>query len=219
MQEPSLEEALEQIHKSFLLDVHVSCPGKVQTYNPVTQTADVEPMVQRPVPAEDGTTVFEDLPVIPNVRVGWPRGGGYSLQWPLSPGDFVMLVFPTFDPSQWRTSGSKSPPGFLGTHVLGQPVALPCEGPATSPLTPTLGDEAVFEIATLLRLGGIAADFVALATKVQAYISQLEGDIATALGTITPTSGGAPAVTSFASHATTRASLAAAIAAVKVKAE
>lgn len=207
MQEPSLEEALEAILASWKLDIHVSLPGKVKTYNPATQTADVDPMVQRPVPADDGTTVFEDMPVIPNVRVGWPRGGGYSLQWPLSPGDFVLLVFPTFDPSQWRTSGSKSQPGFLGTHVLGQPVALPCEGPATSPLTPPIGDEAVFEIGGTLRLGGLTADFVALASKVNTEL----GKIALAFSTFVPGSGGA----SFPNAYTTAGDVSAA----KVKAE
>jgi hypothetical protein len=146
-------------------------------------------MVQRPLLAEDGTTVFEDLPVIPNVRVGWPRGGGYSLQWPLIPGDFVLLIFPTFDPSQWRSSGSKSQPGFLGIHVLGQPVALPCESPATSPLTPPVGDEAVFEIGGTLRLGGVLADFVALATKVDAMLTALRGAITSAAATEAGASG------------------------------
>lgn len=174
MQEPSLAETLETIIESRLLDVHVSLPGKIKSYNPATQTADVEPMVQRPVPADDGSTVYEDLPTLPNVRVGWPRGGGYSLQWPLVPGDFVLLVFPTFDPSQWRETGSKSKPAFLGLHVLGHPVALPVESLATSPLLPPIGDEAVFEIGGTLRLGGLLAQYVALSTLVDAQLQALK---------------------------------------------
>jgi hypothetical protein len=177
--EPRLEEVINAATDSLKLDIHVSLPAVVVSYDGTSHTCECKAVTDRPIRDSGGNTLFEEIPNFLNVRVSWPRGGGYSLQFPLRAGDHVTLIFPTFDPSAWRTSGKPGFPEFFGIHVLGQPVAIPGDFPQTDPL-PAIGDEAVLDGPTQIRLGGPSASFVALAAKVDAMLSTLKSAIASA---------------------------------------
>lgn len=127
--EPSEAELLREVIESRLTDVHTSIPGRVVSYDAATQTADIEIVIQRAEQASSGAIVHETYPVIPNVPVGWPSGGGYSFQFPLSPGDGVWLVFSEASIATWRETGDVSPPGDLDRFDLSYPIALPCARP------------------------------------------------------------------------------------------
>jgi hypothetical protein len=212
--EPTLSQILDAAFDARLLDLHTALPGKVKIYNPATQTADVQPTVMRAVLKRDGDRDLEELPVIPNVPVGWPRGGGYSLQFPLLPGDHVWLIFSEAAIAQWRESGSLSEPGDLRRHDLSYPIALPCVAPNAGALAPVVGSEAVLDGPTQIRLGGLLADYVALSTLVTAELTALKSAISGAA--TVPNDGGA------AFKAALVAALSAwpgSVAATKVKAE
>lgn len=179
--EPRLEEVLEAFGESLRGNIHVSLPAVIVSYDSTKHTCECKAVVDRPIQNSSGETLFEELPNFQNVRVSWPRGGGYSLQFPLHAGDHVTLIFPTWDPTSWRTTGEPGFPLFLGTHVLGQPVAFTGDYPSTDPL-PAIGDEAVIDGPTAIRLGGLSASFVALATKVDAMLTALNGAINSAAG-------------------------------------
>jgi hypothetical protein len=124
--DPTFQELLDAVIKSRLLEVHTAIPGKVVSYDEVTQTAEVAPVVQRAEPKEDGGNTLTPLPSIPNVPVQWPRGGRRNgLLLPLSPGDHVLLVFSEAATGHWRASGELAPPGDLRRHSLGYPIAIP----------------------------------------------------------------------------------------------
>jgi hypothetical protein len=91
----SLVEIVESGVREGLASVHTSHPGQVVTYYPATQTADVKPLRKKRILCGiiDGGKVYEDLPIIPNVPVQFPRGSGYTIYVPLGAGDFVWLVF------------------------------------------------------------------------------------------------------------------------------
>src|SRR5512138_1112258 len=116
--EPSLEEVLDAVLESRLLEVHTAIPGKVVSYDPATQTAEVTPVVQRAEPRADGGNTLTPLPSISDVPVQWPRGGGFALHFPLAPGDHVLLVFSEAAIGHWRASGELAPPGDLRRHSL-----------------------------------------------------------------------------------------------------
>lgn len=195
MATPTLAEVIRQAMDARLLDVHTCLPGRVVSYNPETQQADVEIAVRSAVEAADGSTVIEEPPVIPAVPVAWLRGGGYSLQFPLERGDHVWLMFSESDMGAWRLTGQPSDPGDLTRHSLSHPVALPCIAPDASALPPPVGNEAVFQCPGKLRIGGVTAKAVARSDKVK---SELE-KIAEAFSSFNPGSGGA----SFGSPYTT----------------
>jgi hypothetical protein len=102
-------------------------PGIVQSYDPITKTADVLPAIKRPVydPETGDADGHETLPVIAGVPVSFPRGGGWHLSFPLEKGDHVTLIFSEVATGQWRASGELSEPVDVRRHSLGYPVAIP----------------------------------------------------------------------------------------------
>lgn len=190
---PTLAEVIRGAIESRLLDVHTSIPGKVVTYDPTTQTADVQPTVRRALSLEDGVE-HEDLPIIPNVPVGWMRGGGFGFQFPLVPGDHVWLVFSEAATGAWRESGDLSDPVDHARHDLSYPIALPVCAPDSGALPAALG--ALVSLLSVpaggtLYLGGQGptADYVALAGKVEAALAALKAAISGA--PVTAGDGGA----------------------------
>lgn len=114
MREPTEPELLRAATKAGLATVFTSLPGRILSYDPGTKLAVVE------VAVHDG----EPLPPQSDVPVKFPRGGGYRLVWPLSPGDEVTLIFYALDPSRFRVSGQQSAASIQRRHGL-YPVAIP----------------------------------------------------------------------------------------------
>lgn len=112
-------DVMQRLLDDFAADLHTACPGKVESYDPATQTAVVKPMIKR-VSREglDQERVADDLPSLPAVPVAWPRGGGYFMTFPLAAGDSGLLVFSQRPMGSWRDSGQVSDPGDEGTHGL-----------------------------------------------------------------------------------------------------
>lgn len=187
MATPDLAEVLRQAIESRLADVHTCLPGRVVSYDRRTQQADVELVVRSAVEATDGGIVNESLPVLPAVPVMWPRGGGCSLQLPLSAGDHVWVMFSEGAIGNWRVSGQTSDPGDIARHSLSYPVALPCAAPDTEPLTEAGESEVALDVpgGKFARVGGSEATAVAIASKAQSEIKKLATLVGTALGQIT----------------------------------
>ena len=90
---PELEEVLANAIEYYLQDLHTCMPGRIQSYDSSRQKADIQPSLQRRIRHEDGSEDVEDLPILPDVPVVFPRGAGFFLAFPLNPGDQVMLHF------------------------------------------------------------------------------------------------------------------------------
>ena len=123
---PTLAEVIRAAIDSRLADVHTAIPGKIKSYDAATQTADVIPLVKASTPMADGGDELEELPVIPNVRVLWPRAGGCYIHFPMAAGDYVLLVFNETAIGHWRAgAGEPAPPGDVSRHSLSYPYAIP----------------------------------------------------------------------------------------------
>lgn len=206
---PTQAEVIRRIIDSRILDMQISMPGRIETYYPDTQTADVTPVIKRPLFTEDDDLVHEALPVVPNVQVLFPRGGGYSITWPLSPGDHVELVFQTYSTAQWRQSGLVSEPGDLRHAHLANAFAIPGVAPNAGALDAAqAGLNALVIEGPDIRLGKDATEFVALSNLVHTELAA----IASALGgLIAPNGGGAVTGNTYTSAGN--------VAATKVKAK
>ena len=123
--DPSLVEVLEAWLYERSHDLHVAMPGKVKSYDPATQTAEIIPVIKGSLLKPDGGRADREYPVIPNVRIMWPRAGGCYLHFPMAVGDYVQLVFNEACIAQWRESGAVSPAGDLTRHDLSYPYAYP----------------------------------------------------------------------------------------------
>ena len=187
--EPTLAEVIKGAITHDLAEVMTATVGKVRTYDPVLQVAEIQPVILRPVDVGDGEVEHEELPILLNVPVVFPRGGvvpglcaGYVLHIPLMPGDHVLLVFTHDSIAMWREKGSVTEPGQLARHSLANAVAFAGIAPQMKPLSPDPthlaarlggmyfgedGTDRVIEFDTLgIKLGHMAIEPVALAPAV-----------------------------------------------------
>lgn len=133
----TLAQVIRAAQNALKAGLHTSLPGVVKSYDAQKKTADIQPVIKVPVydPETGEPGEAETLPVIPNVPVSMPRGGGFHLSFPLEAGDHVTLVFSESATGQWRTSGEVSEPGDVRRHSLGYPTAFPGAHPDADVLT------------------------------------------------------------------------------------
>jgi hypothetical protein len=218
---PDLLDVLELFEERMLAGIHTALPGRIEQYDPATQRADVQPLIRRRIP-KAGTDrrewVYEELPLIPSVRVIHPRGGEAFVHMPINPGDFVLLVFCETGIGHWEAGdGSMSDAGDERRHHLAHAVAIPGFFPATKNIPsvdanaselvvgfeggatvrvrrPDPSDSAtntiVLETTAQVILGGeTGAQFMARADRVNTELARIR-DVLTSW-TVTPNDGGA----------------------------
>lgn len=97
---PTWLEFVQTIVEARLVNLHVSMPGTVVTYYPATQTADIQPDIQKEY--FDGSAI--DIPILPSVPIAHPRSAHSYMHLPLSSGDPVMLVFCERSLDNWKVN-------------------------------------------------------------------------------------------------------------------
>jgi len=156
---PTMPEVLRLMLESWARDIHTAIPGRVESYDRAKQVADVVPVIRDARPDEAGETELFDPPVIPNVPVQMPRGGGYALHLPLVKGDHVILLFQESAIGHWRESGEIAEPGDLTRFGFGYPIAIPGIAPNNGAIAdPGVDGEAVLSVGDgVFRVGGALA--------------------------------------------------------------
>jgi len=109
---------------SALAAVWTMLPGIVQSYDATTQTATVQPAIQGNITAPDGTVTAVSLPVITDVPVQFPSGGGFSLTFPVKAGDECILVFGSRGIDAWHALGGIQQPTAARKHNLSDAFAI-----------------------------------------------------------------------------------------------
>lgn len=121
---PTEEELHEAQMEELKLSMHFAGVGRIQSYDPVHQVADVVPQVRHPVPQADGTYLFEDLPVLPSVPVVFPRMGKWFLAFSVEAGDAVQLIYDSAAPGAWRRQPDSGAVGLDRVRELKNPATL-----------------------------------------------------------------------------------------------
>ncbi|MFU3046012.1 Gp138 family membrane-puncturing spike protein [Pseudomonas paraeruginosa] len=119
-QMPSAERAMARALDSRVKRLHTALPGRVLSFDPQWQTASVQPLIDQVL--VDGTRV--PLPVLADVTVQFPRGGGFVLTFPVRPGDECLLLFNERCIDGWWQSGEPSEPLDYRQHDLSDAVAI-----------------------------------------------------------------------------------------------
>jgi hypothetical protein len=114
-------------------------PGKVVTYYPEDQTADIEIQVKNPLPGdEEGEVIYEEFPVCPRVPIAFFRFGGCVIAGKVEAGNDVLMIFTELALGDYRATNQVSEPADLSRHTHSYPVALPVNlGVIANPLSPT----------------------------------------------------------------------------------
>jgi hypothetical protein len=101
MKIPTLAQLIKQAIETRLLDVHTALIAKVESYDAETQQVDVSPVLKRQAKTLAGEWINEQLPILCDVPVLFPRAGGFFISFPVQPGDFVQLIFNEVDLEEW----------------------------------------------------------------------------------------------------------------------
>lgn len=207
----ALNDLLAQWRRNIELDLRVSMPCQVVTYDPATQRATVQ-LALLPVAFDrNGAEVVQSPIVIPGVPVRWPGGSLGYVTTPLVPGDTGHVVFTDRCLSVWLQQGGIVDPINGRAHALGDAIFEPGIRPDTAPITPATDQTATVVEGPLVKLGRNAQPVegaVALAQALHTYLVS-----AITAGVTAPTDGGASFKTSvlaylaanpFTSFATTK---------------
>jgi hypothetical protein len=125
----------------FARDMRCAIPGTIVSFDPNTQTCVVQPAIQEPImlpaavpataptqtTAPDPSTYVPKLVTIEplqDVPIVFPRAGGYSITFPVQPGDEVLLVFADACIDGWFQSSGVQAPMEWRRHDLSDAFAL-----------------------------------------------------------------------------------------------
>lgn len=92
-QDGSEQQAFDAQKLSIFTGLRVAMPGIIQSFDPDAVTCTVQPAIYGQKVGEDGKATSEAIPILPDVPVVFPRGGGCTLTFPVNPGDECLLVF------------------------------------------------------------------------------------------------------------------------------
>ena len=96
-------EAREALKQEIFSALHCALPGTVMSFDPATQTAEIQPAVKT------GSLTF---PVLSDVPVFMP------VPFEVNPGDACLVVFSDVDIDAWFESGEASVPRSARKHSL-----------------------------------------------------------------------------------------------------
>lgn len=105
--------------------IHTAMPCEVLMFHPERNAVDLQPSFKSRFSRADGSIDIASMPVLLEVPVLYPRGGGFRLTWPLKPGDRVYCVFAERALDKWRIQGGEIDPVWFRKHALSDGVALP----------------------------------------------------------------------------------------------
>ncbi|QZN96396.1 Gp138 family membrane-puncturing spike protein [Symbiopectobacterium purcellii] len=115
-QTDSEQEMLRTATDQLSAAIRVALPGIVQSFNPDTVTCVVQPSIRGQDTDADGNVSSLPLPLLVDVPVVFPRGGGCTLTFPVSPGDECLIIFADRCIDFWWQSGGVQEPADDRMH-------------------------------------------------------------------------------------------------------
>ncbi len=107
-------ELLEQAKNNAMMDVRVSMPARIVSFDPATKTASVE-IGLKMVNADDTQSEYPPLVDCPCL---FTRGGGFHLVHPYKAGDKGIVLFSDRCFDGWFQAGQVAPPIDFRVHSM-----------------------------------------------------------------------------------------------------
>lgn len=123
-QDGNESQTLEAHRNAIFGSLRVALPGIIQSFDPEAVTCTVQPAIYGQRLGDDGALVSEELPIIPDVPVVFPRGGGCTLTFPVKLGDECLLVFSDRCIDFWWQNGEVQEPVDPRQHDLSDAFAI-----------------------------------------------------------------------------------------------
>ncbi|KAB0554614.1 Gp138 family membrane-puncturing spike protein [Pantoea stewartii] len=105
-----LAETLKSERETTKNQIRVAMPGIVQSFDSDAITAVVQPAIRSVETDNDGNRITKNYPLLVDVPVVFPRGGGCTLTFPVKAGDECLVIFADrcID-FWWQSSGVQEP--------------------------------------------------------------------------------------------------------------
>ncbi len=114
----ALAQVLASERKALTEQLRVAMPGIIQSFDPDAVTAVVQPAIRRIERDNDGNKLTNDYPLLVDVPVVFPRGGGCTLTFPVKAGDECLVIFADRCIDFWWQSGGIQEPVDGRMHDL-----------------------------------------------------------------------------------------------------
>lgn len=154
---PEIESVLMSIADSRVAAIHKAMPGRVESFDPSTQKATIQPLIKRARIDEEGSRQVDAIAPVVNVPVMFPGAGGYRITFPVNRGDIVLLIIADSSLDLWLAHGGLVDPGDDRRNDISDGIAIPGLYNFASLPTDTLQNAMVMHGETI-RLGSSNAN-------------------------------------------------------------
>ena len=121
MTTPTLQDLFKTAFDHEISNIHTALPGHIVKYDAKTQKAEVMPDLQKKY--YNGTV--QDMPIITNVPIVFPRGDDFFIKLPIKANDSVLLIFIERSLERWLSLGGVVEPGSNRKFDISDCVAIP----------------------------------------------------------------------------------------------
>lgn len=105
--------------------LRVSCPGIIQSFDPITQTCTIQPALREEITKEGYTKKWMNLPLLLDVPIVIPSAGGYALTLPIKKGDECLVIFSDSCIDAWFSYGGIQNQIEKRRHSLSDAICIP----------------------------------------------------------------------------------------------
>lgn len=117
-------EQFNAFKEALSFGIHCCLPCIVQSFDSSRMTVDVQPTVRERIIQESGQITYMQYPLLINVPVVFPQGGGNYITFPVSPGDECLVIFSDNAIDNWWVSGGIQNPIEQRRHDLSDGFAI-----------------------------------------------------------------------------------------------
>ncbi|MBQ8091396.1 MAG: hypothetical protein IJ233_11700 [Pyramidobacter sp.] len=110
--------------EAWQFELHTALPGIVESFDAQRMTVSVQPAIRGAVKRLDGSVYSTSLPLLVDVPVCFPGGGGYSFTFPVKKGDDCLVIFGERCIDAWWQSGGVQEPVEFRMHDLSDGFAI-----------------------------------------------------------------------------------------------
>lgn len=113
-----LETSLLAAFQGWQAKMWTALPGIINSFDPAAMTCTVQPALKAQQLLSSGETVLVTMPLLVDCPVVFPGGGGFSLTFPVVPGDECLVVFASRCIDAWWQAGGVQPQAEFRMHDL-----------------------------------------------------------------------------------------------------
>lgn len=180
---PELIDVLELWRRNIELELRVSAPATVVSYNPTTQRATVQ-LGALPVAYVGADTRALEPIEIPEVPVRWFGTAAGYVTMPLEQGDTGHVLFTDRCLTEWLNKGKPVDPVNGRTHALGDAIFEPGLRHKQNVITPATDLQALVVESDMVKLGrGATTENVPLGQALLQLYNQLASTVNTLINT------------------------------------